>query len=107
MTASRQPFRTSRKTACQSGPSTYEQGIETILHAAVHGPIAALNEETDETALKAMVRGYLDMAHVKQLGPICPLAFLVTDVANQESEIREVYKQFISMSTFVDCAGVE
>jgi hypothetical protein len=40
-----------------------------------------------------MVRGYLDMAHVKQLGPVCPLAFLVTDVANQESEIREVYTQ--------------
>jgi TetR/AcrR family transcriptional repressor of nem operon len=67
--------------------------VEAILHAAVHGPIAALNEKTDETALKAMVRGYLDMAHVKQLGPVCPLAFLVTDVANQESEIREVYTQ--------------
>jgi len=38
-----------------------------------------------------MIRGYLDMAHVKQDGPICPLAFLVTDVANQENEIREVY----------------
>jgi TetR/AcrR family transcriptional repressor of nem operon len=64
--------------------------VEAIFHAAVHGP---LNEKTDETALKAMVRGYLDMAHVKQDGPLCPLAFLVTDVANQESEIREVYTQ--------------
>ncbi|MBS7703698.1 TetR/AcrR family transcriptional regulator [Chelatococcus asaccharovorans] len=65
--------------------------VEAIFHAAVHGPVAALNEKTDETALRAMIRGYLDMAHVKQDGPICLLAFLVTDVANQEQEIREVY----------------
>lgn len=67
--------------------------MEAIIHAALHGPVAALNEKTDETALRAMVRGYLDMAHVKQDGPICPLAFLVTDVANQQTEIREVYTQ--------------
>lgn len=67
--------------------------VEAIIHAALHGPVAALNEKTDETALRAMVRGYLDMAHVKQDGPICPLAFLVTDVANQQTEIREVYTQ--------------
>jgi len=74
--------------------------VEAIFHAAVHGPLAALNEKTDETALRAMVRAYLDMAHVKQDGPICPLAFLVTDVANQESEIREVYTQ-----VFTDMVG--
>ncbi|MFK0208981.1 TetR/AcrR family transcriptional regulator [Agrobacterium sp. NPDC090283] len=67
--------------------------VDAIFHAAVHGPISALNENTDGTALRAMIRGYLDMAHVKQNGPLCLLAFLVTDVANQENEIREVYTQ--------------
>jgi TetR/AcrR family transcriptional repressor of nem operon len=67
--------------------------VEAIFHAAINGPIAALNEETDESALKAMIRDYLGMAHVRQDGPICLLAFLVTDVAKQENEIREVYTQ--------------
>jgi AcrR family transcriptional regulator len=67
--------------------------VEAIFEAAVHGPVAALNEKTDETALRAMIRAYLNMAHVKQDGPICLLAFLVTDVASQEEEIREGYTQ--------------
>lgn len=67
--------------------------VEAIFHAAVHGPVAALNENTDESTLRAMIRDYLGMAHVKQDGPVCLLAFLVTDVANQEQDIREVYTQ--------------
>lgn len=66
---------------------------EAVLHAACHSPVTSLNEETDAATLKIMVRDYLDMSHVKQQGAICPLAFLVTDVANQQNEIRDTYTQ--------------
>ncbi len=65
--------------------------VEAMSHAAARGPIAALDETTDATQLKAMIRAYLDMAHVRQEGPICPLAFLVTDVAHGDADIRSVY----------------
>ncbi|MBY6239580.1 TetR/AcrR family transcriptional regulator [Methylosinus sp. Sm6] len=67
--------------------------VEAILHAAAHGPMAALGDTSKEPALKSLVRSYLDMGHVRQDGPICPMAFLVTDVAKQEDEIRDVYTQ--------------
>ncbi|HET7833072.1 MAG TPA: TetR/AcrR family transcriptional regulator [Gallionella sp.] len=66
---------------------------EAVLHAACHGPVTALNGDADEATVKTMVRAYLDMSHVKQQGAICPLAFLVTDVANQQNEIRDTYTQ--------------
>lgn len=66
---------------------------EAVLHAAFHGPVASLNEETDEATLKTLVRNYLDMSHVKQQAPNCPLAFLVTDVANQKNGIRDTYTE--------------
>lgn len=66
---------------------------EAVLHGACHGPVTSLNKDTDAAMLKTLVRDYLDMSHVKQQGSICPLAFLVTDVANQQNEIRETYTQ--------------
>ncbi|CAH0261604.1 HTH-type transcriptional regulator AcrR [Agrobacterium fabrum] len=67
--------------------------VEAMRHAATHGPMAALNEQTGEQSLKDMIRGYLDMGHVRQDGPLCLLAFLVTDITNQQPEIRDIYKQ--------------
>lgn len=64
---------------------------EAVLHGACNGPITSLNKDADAASLKTMVRDYLDMSHVKQQGASCPLAFLVTDVANQQNEIRDTY----------------
>lgn len=66
---------------------------EAILHAATHGPMAPLCDPSQEPTLRTLIRSYLDMDHVRQEGPICPMAFLVTDVAKQEDEIRDVYTQ--------------
>jgi TetR/AcrR family transcriptional repressor of nem operon len=41
--------------------------------------------------LYRLLDGYLDMAHVRQELPPCPLAFLATDVANREAQVRSAY----------------
>jgi TetR/AcrR family transcriptional repressor of nem operon len=66
---------------------------EAVLHAAFCSPISSIGKETDDATLRSIVRNYLDMSHVKQEGANCPLAFLVTDVANQQDEIRDTYTQ--------------
>lgn len=66
---------------------------EAVLHAAFQSPISSINKKTDDVTLRTIVRNYLDMAHVKQQRANCPLAFLVTDVANKQNEIRDTYTQ--------------
>ena len=66
---------------------------EAVLHASRHGPVSHLTAVTETDAFKAMVRDYLHMAHVKQESPACPLAFLVTDVANQHDDLRTTYTE--------------
>lgn len=66
---------------------------DAILHAASNGPVATLSDKIDQPALTELIRKYLDMSHVRQEGSPCPLAFLATDVAKQEGEIRETYTQ--------------
>ena len=46
-----------------------------------------------EDMLKNIINFYLDRRHVEQQFPPCPLAFLVTDVANEETKVRETYTQ--------------
>ncbi len=41
--------------------------------------------------LSQILSGYLDITHVKQEQSACPLAFLATDVANQEMIVRDTY----------------
>ncbi len=47
-----------------------------------------------------LIAAYLDIDHVQQKNPPCPLAFLATDVANREEEVRlaytKVYKDLIA-----------
>jgi len=40
-----------------------------------------------------LIDHYLDPAHVDQSKPPCPLAFLVTDVANREEGVRSAYRK--------------
>ncbi len=52
--------------------------------------------------LTELLRGYLDVAHVRQEHSPCPLAFLATDVANGEEEVRGAYTQlFKRLITFM------
>lgn len=45
----------------------------------------------DNEVLDEIVRGYLAQASDRDSSSPCPLAFLVTDVANRENEVRQAY----------------
>jgi TetR/AcrR family transcriptional repressor of nem operon len=64
---------------------------EAVLHAACRGPLAALDGAMTGAALKDMIREYLDMSHVRLEGAPCPLAFLATDAAARQTEVRDAY----------------
>lgn len=48
---------------------------------------------SDSERLMQMMQGYLNEAHVQQQHSPCPLAFLTTDVAKREEEVRGAYTQ--------------
>jgi TetR/AcrR family transcriptional repressor of nem operon len=59
-------------------------------------------EASGTDLLTELLRGYLDVAHVRQKHSPCPLAFLATDVANGEEEVRGAYTQiFKRLTTFM------
>jgi AcrR family transcriptional regulator len=47
----------------------------------------------DRDWVKKLIHWYLSEGHVQQKSGACPLAFLVTDVANHEPEVRHTYTQ--------------
>lgn len=67
---------------------------EAMRHAAATSKMSHLLEcELSETdTIRAMIEGYLSPAHLADDQP-CPLAFLVTDVANKEPQVRDTYTQ--------------
>jgi TetR/AcrR family transcriptional repressor of nem operon len=74
--------------------SKQELYAEAITVAARESALAKLpaENEADETALlKQLLSGYLNVSHVHQEQPPCPLAFLATDVANREIDVRNAY----------------
>ncbi|WP_162559524.1 hypothetical protein [Mariprofundus erugo] len=55
-----------------------------------------------------LIQQYLDPAHVDQSQSPCPLAFLVTDVANREADVRSTYgKAFKKAATPLDAQMAE
>ena len=54
-----------------------------------------MSEKPDGASQKDWIRnllfGYLSQEHINQELPPCPLAFLVTDIANNETEVQETY----------------
>lgn len=48
-------------------------------------------ELTEEAWMKDLLMGYLSEDHITQKHSPCPLAFLVTDIANNEVEVRTTY----------------
>jgi TetR/AcrR family transcriptional repressor of nem operon len=48
---------------------------------------------SDQEWVNRLVQGYLSEHHIQQKTPPCPMAFLVTDVAVREPEVRHTYTQ--------------
>lgn len=46
---------------------------------------------------KELLRGYLSEEHVQQKISPCPLAFLVTDIANSEREVKATYTRMFKL----------
>ncbi|RDH86484.1 MAG: TetR/AcrR family transcriptional regulator [endosymbiont of Seepiophila jonesi] len=68
---------------------------QAVTQAARRSAVSKLPEETlsAEDRLAKLLAGYLDISHVQQTNPPCPLAFLATDVANREGDVRSAYTQ--------------
>lgn len=73
--------------------SKQELYAEAIVIAARDGGAARMTEEVlaQEERLTRILAGYLNLAHVRQEEAPCPLAFLATDVANRDAEVRGAY----------------
>ncbi|MBL3600340.1 MAG: TetR/AcrR family transcriptional regulator [gamma proteobacterium endosymbiont of Lamellibrachia anaximandri] len=68
---------------------------EAVTLAARKSAVAKLSAETlsAEERLSKLLVGYLDISHVQQANPPCPLAFLATDIANRDGDVRTAYTQ--------------
>jgi AcrR family transcriptional regulator len=67
---------------------------QAIKHAAVQSLWTREQHNINQLSdFEYLIERYLSLGHVKQLGPPCPLAFLVTDVAHSEPAVREAYQQ--------------
>jgi TetR/AcrR family transcriptional repressor of nem operon len=64
-----------------------------IVHTALNSPLS--KERVDGTSRPAwfmnILNGYLNREHVEDKPSPCPLAFLVTDVANRDPAVRSTY----------------
>jgi len=69
-----------------------------ITDAAVNAfAIRSAGEELEGASwLKHFVHTYLSEDHVNQINSPCPLAFMVTDVANSDPKVKEAYTKVFS-----------
>jgi AcrR family transcriptional regulator len=67
--------------------------IEAMNHAAKNGRFTAHlnNGKQGEAWLQDVLKDYLSLDHAEGDEDPCPLAFLVTDIATRESEVRRAY----------------
>lgn len=83
--------------------SKHELYAGAIAAATKNSILAKAQEENgcENLNLTKLIAAYLDIDHVQQKAPPCPLAFLATDVANREEEVRlaytKVYKDLITI----------
>ncbi|PVV21883.1 MAG: hypothetical protein B6D78_06460 [gamma proteobacterium symbiont of Ctena orbiculata] len=64
-----------------------------MLYAAAHGRLASHKNSGQRGSewLMTMLEGYLSLDHLVGEETPCPLAFLVTDIANREPQVRQTY----------------
>lgn len=79
--------------------SKQELYAEAIVAGARAGGTARMTEEVlaEEELLTSLLSSYLNLAHVHQEVAPCPLAFLATDVANREAEVRSAYTRVFKL----------
>lgn len=66
---------------------------EAIRHGAKRGQLGqcTIHELQEKTRIKTLISNYLSAEHLRQIHSPCPLAFLATDIANTESEVKTTY----------------
>lgn len=65
---------------------------EAVTAAASRSALARLKAAGGEKAdVQQLLHGYLSSGHIDGEQPPCPLAFLATDVANREQDVRSAY----------------
>ena len=72
-------------------PSKQALYAEAVTDAARASTLARLLATGEQQDLQRLLAGYLDISHVRQEQPPCPLAFLTTDVAIREHRVRGAY----------------
>jgi TetR/AcrR family transcriptional repressor of nem operon len=67
---------------------------QAILFAATNSPLACTKVDGKQVnaILNKLLEDYLSVAHLNNAMP-CPLAFLATDVANRDPQVRKTYTQ--------------
>jgi TetR/AcrR family transcriptional repressor of nem operon len=77
---------------------------QALLTAAMNSQLRQSRPDgiSDQEWVNQLVKGYLSQHHIEQKLPPCPLAFLVTDVAVSEPEVRQTYtKIFKGMNKII------
>ncbi|MCG7983025.1 MAG: TetR/AcrR family transcriptional regulator [Candidatus Thiodiazotropha lotti] len=84
--------------------------IEAMTHAAKHGRFTAhlRNGKQGQAWFQGVLEGYLNLDHVEGDESPCPLAFLVTDIATRESDVRHAYTRiYKSMNRYISRQAME
>lgn len=73
--------------------SKQELYADAMLAAVLKNPIIQDPPQGDDPTehLVRLMKGYLSKSHVQKSDTPCPMAFMVTDVANNEPEVRTTY----------------
>ncbi len=66
---------------------------QALIHTIVQSPVAQSKPPrlSAKSWLKELLGGYLHTDHIRQSGAPCPLAFLATDMAVREPQVRKAY----------------
>jgi AcrR family transcriptional regulator len=79
----------------------YAQAIASTPLFSIFGKVKP-EDIDDKDWLDKLLSGYLSKVHIQKTETPCPLAFMVTDVAVNEPETREVYTDvFLGLNTII------
>jgi AcrR family transcriptional regulator len=76
--------------------SKSELYAKAMLHAASYSKLVSKGRRIDKSEpdlIQSLLDGYLSLEHANGEEKPCPMAFLVTDVASRDPEVRQTYTQ--------------
>ncbi len=76
-----------------SKQALYAEAIASGARHSLQQRAALCGAAQEPWPIARMVQAYLDPSHARGEQSPCPLAFLVTDVANREAQVREAYTE--------------